>query len=277
MLFTLNQAMEEKLRQLTVSTDFKGLLAPNAPATTTLALIQQAMIPLSAIMQRIIMSESEEFRKLFTLNLRFTDPNIYREVTGDPEAEFKQDFNLAIMSIIPTANSEMSSKMQRLQRAEALIIQAPLIKQDGGDTRVIWEMYFDAIGADDLLGQVFPSPEDLTEQQRARAEAQAADQAKQDKLLAIEIDHKERDVERRELESQVKADESPSKIAETKSKTILNFEKAESEDVKNQIGKYTAQSNAVNSAIDNTIREQELENADRLSREAATEPTSPPN
>jgi len=121
-LFTLNESLSAKLQNLTVNLDLKGVLAPNAPATTTLALIQEAMLPMSAIMQRIIMSESEEFKQLFILDSLFTDPNLYKAVLDSEEADFRNDFSLVSFDVIPTASSDMSSRMQRLQRAEILVL-----------------------------------------------------------------------------------------------------------------------------------------------------------
>jgi len=266
-LFALNEKLDAQIKNLTVNTDLKGLISPNAPATTTLALIQEATLPLSAIMQRIIMSETEEFRKLFILDQRFTDPELYRRVLDDPNADFQRDFDLASLDIAPTASSEMSSRMQRIQRAETMTFRAQEIALTGGDVRPIWEAWFDAIGADDLLGQVYPDPQQMNEEQQARAQAQEEQQRQQAQLLAIDIDHRERDVARREQETQAKLAAVPSDIQKTESETVLNLEKAETEDVKNNVNKYTTQLQAVNSAIDNTIRERELDNAERLSRE----------
>ncbi len=274
-LFALNEKLDAKITQLTVSTDLKGVLSPNAPATTTLALIQESMVPMSAIMQRIIMSESEEFKNLFILDSKFTDPELYRTVLDDPTADFNRDFNLAAFDITPTANAEMSSRMQRIQQAEALTFRAQEIALTGGDVRPIWEKWFDAMGADDLLGQVFPDPQQMSEEQAARIEAQQNQQRRDDQLLQIDVDHRERELVRREQETQAKLAEVPADIKKTESETILNLEKAESEDVKNQVSKYTANLKAVDSAIDNTIREQD--NDQRLSREPTRPTTIPPN
>jgi len=227
-------------------------------------------------MQRIIMSESEEFSKLFILNSRFTDPKLYQRVLDDENADFIKDFDLENLDIAPTANSEISSRMQRIQRAEALTFRAQEIALTGGDVRAIWESYFDAIGADDLLGQVFPDPEKMSEAQTARLQEQKDNQRRQEQLLSIDVDHRERNLDIKEKEAQAKIAGVPSDIRKTESEIALNLEKAESEDVKNQVSTYTARLSAVNSAIDNTIRENE--DAERLSRELeSTTPIQPDN
>ena len=77
----------------------------------------------------------------------------------DLNADFTTDFDVDSLNIMPTANPEMSSRMQRIQRAQTMVLEAPNIALTGGDVRAIWESWFDAIGADDLLGKVFPDPE----------------------------------------------------------------------------------------------------------------------
>lgn len=270
-LFTLNESLNQKLQQLAINTDIKGVLAPNAPATTTLALIQEAMVPMSAIMQRIIMSESEEFRQLFILNSRFTDPELYQRVLDDPDADFEVDFDLTTMDIAPTANADMSSKMQRIQRAEALQLHALSIAQEGGDTRAIREDWFRAMGAEDLIGQVFPDPETVTDEQKARLEQQQQAQRQQAQLLGIQVDHAERQIDSLELDTASKAAERKSKIrlnlinmGKVESETILNLEKAESEQVKNKISVYTAQLQGIREAIASVEKEIDFETKERV-------------
>jgi len=269
-LFTLNESLNNKLQNLTVNTDIKGVLAPNAPATTTLALIQESMLPLSAIMQRIIGAESEEFRQLFILDSRFTDPELYKIVLDNPEADFANDFNLAAFDIAPTASSDMSSKMQRLQRAEILILEAPNIALEGGDTRPLREAWFEAMGAEDMIGQVFPDPEKVTGEQAARLEAQQQQQRQQAMLLAIQVDHAERQIGALELDTASRTAERKSKIRlnlinmqKVESETILNLEKAESEQVKNQIDVYTTQLQGIREAITSVEREIDFDNQER--------------
>ena len=276
-LFALNESLSAKLQNLTVNLDLKGVLAPNAPATTTLALIQEAMLPMSAIMQRIIMSESEEFKQLFILDSLFTDPNLYKGVLDNPEADFRNDFSLVSFDVIPTASSDMSSRMQRLQRAEILVSEAPNIALEGGDTRPLRENWFEAMGAEDMIGQVFPDPEQASEEQLARIQAQQDQQRKEQMLLAIQVDHAERDLVRKEQETAANLAETAAKIRKTESEILLNLEKAETEEKKNRLSTYTAQLQAVTGAIDNEIKTIEAENAERLSRRPVSTQERLPN
>jgi len=267
-LFALNESLKAELKQFSVELDLKGTLAPNAPATTTLALIQEAMVPTSAIMQRIIAAESAEFRLMYILNSKYTDPDLYQKVLDDAEASFEFDFDLESMSISPTACAEMSSRMQRIQQAEAMILQAPNIALTGGDVRAIWESWFDAIGADWMVNQVWPDPKQMSEEQAARQEAQQVAQQKQDRLLMVKVDHEERkvasteaDINSKIQERKVRALEVYAKLKEIEASTLLKLEQAESEQVKNQIDIYTARLAGVSRAVE--FAQAEIENETR--------------
>tara|TARA_R110000744_G_scaffold246942_1_gene363471 strand:- start:32476 stop:34593 length:2118 start_codon:yes stop_codon:yes gene_type:complete len=275
-LAALNQEIKNEIKEVTVNVDFKGLMSPNATATTTLALIQEAMLPTSAIMQRIITSESKEFKKLFILNSKFTDPLLYQEVLDDKEADFAADFSLKTMNIAPTANADLSSRMQRIQQAEAMVFNADRIALTGGDVRPVWDNWFDAMGAEDMIGQVFPDPESMGEEQKARiAQQQQAQQQKQ-QLLNIEIDHAEREIVRKEAETRAKLADTAAGIRKIESEVILNLEKAETEETKNQISKYSAQLQGLRLALDSTMKELERDDARQVSAETVGQPTSTP-
>lgn len=269
-LFALNQQLNQEAKDFSVNIDLQGVIAPNAPATTTLALIQEAMMPTSAIMQRVIRSESKEFQLLFVLDSKFTDPVLYQKILDDTEANFETDFDLDTMDISPTASADMSSKMQRLQRAEILILEAPQIALEGGDTQPIRELWFEAIGAEELINKVWPDPQQLTEQQQARAAAQEQEQRKQDQFKAIEIDHQERALVAAEQKSQADVAKSRAEITEIlagmkkiESEIILNLEKAETEQSKNKINIYTAEFQGLTNAMDATLKSLEFDNNER--------------
>jgi len=95
-------------------------------------------------------------------------------------------------------------------------------------------------------------------------------------LQAIQIDQSERalvaieaDTESKTLERKAKA---LSTVAKTESEVILNLEKAETEQTKNQISKYTADTDGIRTAIEFAkeeldLDEREQENARKLLKE----------
>jgi chaperonin GroES len=261
-LLTLNEKLNTEVDQLSVNTDLKGVLSPNAPATTTLALIQEATLPMSAVMQRLTRAESEEFTKIYMLDSVHIDNDLYQKVLDDQEANFENDFDADSMDVMPTANSEMSSRMQRIQLAEILISQAQVLALAGGDVRPIYEFWFDAIGAIEVQNQVFPDPNTVSEEQKARMEQQEKDTRNQMMLQAIQVDHAEREIERKESETKAKLIEAPSKARNLESDTVLNLEKAETEQTKNKISTYTAQLQGIREAIDNTLKGLSIEESE---------------
>jgi chaperonin GroES len=284
-LFALNEKIGGALKELALDVDLKGVLSPNAPASTTLALIQEAAVPTSAIIQRVIWAESKEFRKLFELNAQYADPKTYQEVLDDPDANYRNDFDLRKLNMMPTASAEISTKMQRIQQAQTMISEAEKIGLMGGDIRPLYENWFNAIGADYMINQVWPDPAMMTEQQQQRAKEAEAEKQKQNMLLGIEIDHKERDLEIKE--SLAKSDialknaelyEKAANIRKTESEIILNLEKAETEANDNQINLYTAELAGVRE-IKETIKQaiEANNNVGRDDRKAGAVPESARN
>lgn len=263
-LLNLNAQLEERVKTMTANTDLKGVLAPNAPATTTLGILSEAQIPLSAILQHIIDAESEEFRKIFILDSEFTEPEDYQKILDDQEANFEADFDIDNMDISPTANADLSSKMQRLQQAEALVLQAPNIALGGGQTQWIWEMYFDALGIKDGKGKSWPTKEEMTEEQKqqaAQAEQQQQQQAQEAARLA---DLEERDQASKDLKARADVEKTASDLDVNDAKIIKTLEEAETEATNNKVTKYTASVQQQQVAIDQEVLAQ---TADRLDRE----------
>lgn len=258
-LLQLNEMNKKEIDDLTVNMDLKGVIAPNAPATTTLALIQEAMLPASARLQSIIRSETKEFKALFKLNSLFTDPVQYKNVVDDPEADFEADFDVSTQNMKPTANPEMSSRMQRINQAEALMepTRFQLLQMSGADIRPVIDNWLESIGLDSLVGELYPTEEEQSEEQKARIQEQQAKAQQEQKLLAIQVDQAERSltIQEDEAESKVilnnaKALQSLADINESKARAIKLLEEAESENLNNQIATYTAEISMLDRAGD---------------------------
>ncbi len=259
-LFSLMQFMIQGAQELSASADLTQALGANAPATTTLALVQEQQQSAGAIILRIYRAMSSEFKKLFELNSKFLDPEEYREILDDPKANFEQDFDLRKMNIVPVANPEISSKIQRIQQAQAELSQVQLVAAAGGNIRVIVEKFYEAIGTQNV-NEIFPEEDPQQQLQRILsenpdlAELISGEAERLDLLAASQADAIERQEEREDLKVAMDADKSQSEIKKNESATILNLEKAETEDVKNAVSTYTAAG---------TIDAQELQNQQAL-------------
>ncbi len=113
--------------------------------------------------------------------------------------------------------------------------QSQTVALAGGDIRPILDNWFDAMGADHMVGLVFPDPAQMDDEQKARIEAQQRQAQQQARLLQIQVDHAEREIVRKEAETRAKLATAAADIRKIQSEIILNLEKAETEDSKNSI------------------------------------------
>ena len=256
-LFSLMNEFKSELAELSASADLSKALGANAPATTTLAMVQEQQLSAGAIILRIYRAMSAEFKKIFELNAKFLDPEEYQEVLDDKEANFENDFNLKAMNIMPVANPEISSQIQRIQLAEAELSKVELVQAAGGNIRVIIKNYYEAIGAQNIE-EIFPDEEPQQQLQRLLsenpdlAELVSGEVERMDALAQAEIDREQDKEEREDAKT-------ASEIDKNESITILNKEKAETEELTNQISTYTAAGQLDNQDLQNQQIQQDLQ------------------
>jgi hypothetical protein len=186
--------MTQRAQSFLATVDISGKIQANTAPTTALAIIQEAIIPTTALFKRILSSLSRELQVIYRINKRTYSKAKYQEILADPQADPMVDFNVFNLDIVPTANAEMSSKMHRIQTAQLQMDQLPNVLQAGGNPSAILKDYFDAIGSQ-LMDQVFPEENNMTEQDRQiknnmmQAQQQQAAAAKQTaEMLAREQD-----------------------------------------------------------------------------------------
>jgi hypothetical protein len=148
------------------------------------------------------------------------------------------------MDIVPSANSRNSSKIQRIQKAEAELGTFDRVQQTGGNTQEVVKSYYQAIGSENI-DKIYP---ELTEDQAAQA---SEDQKRQKQLAEMQIivpleaqaalgRAEELKAKTKFLETQIKAAQieaetglTVAKIATEEAKTQLTIEQAETESTKN--------------------------------------------
>ena len=261
-LFSLMTYMIKSSQELSASADLTQSLGANAPATTTLALVQEQQQSAGAIILRIYRSMTEEFKKIFQLNAKYLDQTEYQNILDDDEANFESDFNLRAMNITPVANPEISSKIQRIQQAQAELSQVELVHAAGGDIRVIVRNFYESIGAQNI-DEIFPDLQPQEQLQKLLSENPdladmiMGEQERADLMAAAQADAFEREQRRLDLKAATEADKARSEVRKNESSTILNLEKAETEDLNNSISTYTAAGAIDNQALQNeqTLRQ----------------------
>jgi len=237
--------------------DTSGQISANTAPTTALSIIQEALISTSALMGRVIDSMSKEFQILFTLNKRTFDPELYKVILDDPEAQALSDFNNETLDIVPTASPEMSSKLQRIQLSVVEMEQIPNVIQAGGNPTPIVKNFYERIGSDNV-DEIFPEePTDAQASEMARfneaQEQQNAIAQSQLELNQLQTEILSREQDRLDADTKRKIDETIGQLTRWQAQNILDLEKAESEDVKNQISVYTANTDALLNTLQSAV------------------------
>lgn len=283
-LYSLRNDMIAKGQKYSASADLAGALSPQAPAATTLALVEDQQVSSGAIIKRIYRSMSKEFKKLLALDSMFGDPKVYSEIVDDPKADFFKDFDLKTFDIIPSANPETSSRMMRIQQANAELAHIDLVAGAGGDVRPLVKGYYEAIGCP-VTDQVFPdmSPEeqmmDLLKRNPQLEDMIMGAKQQNDLITAVQADQTHASTQLMTAQAQKLSTEAQIKLAsflaekqkteaevrKTDSETLLNLEKAEVVSTEAEIKKFSHATN-----LDNP---QEIMN----DQNAATGMARPPN
>lgn len=95
----------------------------NTPATTTMATVEQGMKVFTAVYKRIFRSLAEEFKKIYTLNSIYIDPNTYAAVID--RAVGPDDFSDDGYDICPGADPTAISQTEKLLKAQGLMELLP--------------------------------------------------------------------------------------------------------------------------------------------------------
>lgn len=100
--------------------EMKGIGA-NASPNTVMALIEQGMKVFSGIYKRFYRSLTEELRKLYRLNSIYLNAEESFRVAGKPFVIGQADYQADDLEVLPVADPNMASDMQRRLQAEAVL------------------------------------------------------------------------------------------------------------------------------------------------------------
>jgi hypothetical protein len=196
----------------------------DAPVGTTIALIEQATKVLDAVHKRLHAAQSEEFQ---LLKCRFkNDPEAFWRHNKSPSRQWEAETFLAALEnydLVPVADPNSSSHMQRVMRAQAVYMMASANPQKF-DQDAVYRYVFGMMGVNDWKQFMAPPPPPNAQPQmdpktagnlmQIRAKAQSAAESNAQKLEQNQLRAHEV-----ALESQDRAAdrESREKIAEMKS------------------------------------------------------------
>ena len=95
--------------------------SPDAAVGTTLANIEQGMKVYTSIIKRLYRSLKEEARLLFDLNAQFLPDREYMETMDDPDAVVKEDYKRDDFDIVPAADPNLATDVQRALKAQVVM------------------------------------------------------------------------------------------------------------------------------------------------------------
>lgn len=96
--------------------------ASRAPASTVSALIDQGLKEFLAIQRRFYRGLKDEFQKVFNLNKIYLDPYEYITILDDEFAVAQRDYDNKSIDILPIADPNLSSDVQRMVQDQALLM-----------------------------------------------------------------------------------------------------------------------------------------------------------
>jgi len=157
-LFSLLGILIEAGRELASSSDImSGQQAKShVPATTTLALLEQGLKVFNAVFKRLYRSLTLEYKKLFRLNFIYLQNEEYFNILDEAQLVARQDYSAEDMDIRPVSDPNMSTDIQQMARAEALLqsIQLP-----GVDGWAVTRYYLKALKIpEEELALIHPEP-----------------------------------------------------------------------------------------------------------------------
>lgn len=199
----------------------------NTPATTAMAALEQGEKVFTGIYKRIYRSMRGEFRKQFTLNKLYLNPEQYFEVldTGEPMQIFQEDYEGDPTDIRPTADPSVVSSAQRLAKAEALAARS--MQYHGYNRHAIEKRYCEALQIP-ALEEVLPA--------EPPPQPPSPDQVELEQEKAL----KQEEFQIKRGDQLLKKMEIDSGLAVKQSQAILNIAKAEAEEAGPQIEIYKA-------------------------------------
>ena len=163
----------------------------NQPYSTTAAMLEQGLKVFSSIYKRIHRSLKKECKKLYRLNKLYLDPEVYFSII-DPQNGEDQNFDVSITDyrkddtdIIPSADPNVVSDLQKLAKAEALLQLIPLGTVNPQEAT---KRSLEAQGHEDIdLLLALPEPQMDFDQQleRDRLEFEKVRASSQDEMLKM--------------------------------------------------------------------------------------------
>lgn len=245
-LFQLLGLLIQTGKDLSSSTEVNtgGTSADNAKTGAVMALQREGLKVFTSIQKRLYRSQTVEFRNLFQLNSIYLDPNQYYNVLSDKKAVAKDDFDGKSIDVIPTADPNLSSEMQRASKNQIIALAQSMPGTNKvACTRLILENSL----LSNQVDQIMLSPEEMNQPDPALIEVQAKIQnmSEQNQLKGHEL-------QIREMEVKIEATKAMCQCMELKAKAILEIAQAQAQQDNGKFKEYEMQLKSLETLMDAT-------------------------
>lgn len=225
--------------------------ADNAKSGAVMALIQEGLKVFTSIQKRIYRSLTNEFRKIYIFDSIYLDPEKYYNVLDDKKQIKQADFDLKSIDIIPTADPNLSSELQRANRTQILFAAQSLPGTDKLKlTKLILQNSNLGVPVEDVMLPPGAAQQPPPEMLKLQAEIQ--DMADKNKLKGHELEIREQEVKTELYKAQCEC-------LKLKADAILSLAKAESEKANVGFDEFRLQLETLSKQIDTMNKSAEFE------------------
>lgn len=260
-LFQLLGLLIQAGKELSSSTDVMtgATSADNAKTGATMALQQEGLKVFTAIQKGLYCSLTDGFRKIYTLDSIYLDDFTYYNVLDDKKSIKRKDFDLKSVDIIPTADPNLSSEVQKSYRNQVLIAAQQMPGTDPIKiTKLILENSNLGIPTESIMmdEKAMNKPDPAMIEVQAKIEDMAQEKALKGHELAIE--------EKRVHIELIKAQ---CVCLELKSRAVLNLASAEEKKDNKQFNDYQMQLDVLGRQLDELNRSEDLDREDQMNQQ----------
>lgn len=215
--------------------------ADNAKTGAVQALQAQGLKVFTSIQKRIYRSLTEHFRRIYDLDAMYLDPEVYYNVEKDKRDIKRIDFDPKAVTIIPTADPNLSSEAQRSFRNQMLIAAQQL---PGTDKIKLTQLILENSNLGVHVKDIMVPPEQLNKPDPAMIELQAKihNMGEQNALKGHELAIKEREVEIELIKVQAQ-------VVELRAKAMLEVASAQAQQDNGKFKEYELQLKALEQMV----------------------------
>lgn len=156
-LFNLMESLVQSARGITSSANIDP--SPNEAAAMHLARLQQGLKIPNSIIMRVYSAAKKEKQKIGLLNFKHFDDELYNKILDEEQEHSMQaDFNPKDCDITIAVDPAQGSSIERVQRAEAVLMEAKTQPQQILNLRQAYLNWLEAIDAPDIE-ELAPEPD----------------------------------------------------------------------------------------------------------------------